>query len=352
MRGVPDRLTIAQANRAPVPTLPIDAVRPLWSVMIPTYNCADYLREALTSVLAQDPGQERMQIEVVDDSSTHDDPAAVVAELGKRRVGFFRQRHNVGHVANFNTALQRSHGQLIHLLHGDDRVEPGFYAAMERAFAERPDIGAAFCRDRRIDESGRTLSVAAPVAGRSGVLDGWLATIAAGQRLQAPAMVVRREVYEALGGFDRRISCYGEDWEMWVRIAAHYPVWYETEPLAAYRIHTSSLTARGIRTGAHAEDYRRVIEINRAHLPGDRVDEWSRAAKVNFARACMRRGWRALRTADAATALAHFREGVRTSVSWPVLAEFGGHGVRFAASAAKRLARAAMPARSAGAPQR
>ena len=48
--------------------------RPRWSVMIPTYNCARYLEAALRSVLAQDPGREAMQIEVVDDHSPDDDP--------------------------------------------------------------------------------------------------------------------------------------------------------------------------------------------------------------------------------------------------------------------------------------
>src|SRR5262245_33451371 len=91
--------------------------RPLWSVMIPTYNCAAYLRDALKSVLLQDPGPEVMQIEVVDDFSTQDDPAAVVAEVGKGRVGFYRQRQNVGHTTNFNTCIQRSRGELVHLLH-------------------------------------------------------------------------------------------------------------------------------------------------------------------------------------------------------------------------------------------
>ena len=63
-----------------IPTIPEDICCPLWSVMIPTYNCARYLRETLASVLAQDPGPEVMQIKVIDDCSTLDDPEAVVTE--------------------------------------------------------------------------------------------------------------------------------------------------------------------------------------------------------------------------------------------------------------------------------
>ncbi|HZY25562.1 MAG TPA: glycosyltransferase, partial [Bacteroidales bacterium] len=76
--------------------------------MIPTYNCAHYLRETIASVLAQDPGPEIMQIEVVDDHSTRDDPEVVVKELAGDRVGFYRQSQNVGYIKNFETCLQRS----------------------------------------------------------------------------------------------------------------------------------------------------------------------------------------------------------------------------------------------------
>src|SRR5206468_9339134 len=51
-----------------------EGTRPFWSVMIPTYNCGDYLRRTLQSVLAQDPGPDQMQIEVVDGSSTKHNP--------------------------------------------------------------------------------------------------------------------------------------------------------------------------------------------------------------------------------------------------------------------------------------
>lgn len=327
-------------HRPRIPPVEDGVERPLWSVMIPTYNCANYLRETLQSVLAQDPGPDRMQIEVVDDCSTRDDPAAVVEEVGKGRVGFYRQPRNVGHVENFNTCLRRSRGYLIHLLHGDDLALPGYYAAMERAFAAAPEIGAAFCREVRIDETGQRLSISSLLSDSSGILDNWLETIAMGQRLQPPAMTVRREVYEHLGGFDRRITCYGEDWEMWVRIAAHYPVWYEAEPLAAYRIHRESLTGRGTRTGAHAADYRRVIEINRECLPLDRADEWTEYATVSFAQACVRRGWRHLAKGEVRHAMVHFREGVRTSRSPIVFREFGVFAVKFAADAASYPLRA------------
>src|SRR4029453_19547391 len=52
--------------------------RPSWSVMIPTFHCALFLRETLESVLSQDPGPDVMQIEVIDDCSTQDDPESVV----------------------------------------------------------------------------------------------------------------------------------------------------------------------------------------------------------------------------------------------------------------------------------
>lgn len=308
-------------DRSPPPIEPVrDAsARPLWSVMIPTYECGDLLRRTLESVLAQDPGRERMQVEVVDDASPTGDPGAVVAEVGGGRVEFFRQPENLGHVGNFNTCLRRSRGRLVHLLHGDDWVRPGFYDALGHAFETRPDIGAAFCRDIRADEASNWRSIARPLRERSGVLSGWLDTIAAGQRLQAPAVVVRREVYERLGGFDPRIRGYGEDWEMWVRIASRYPVFYEVEPLAVYRIRRDSLSGRSVPSGAHADDMRRVIELNREHLPPDRADALSRAAARNFALACLRRGHRFLKGGRRRAALVQIREALRTKVSVAVL---------------------------------
>src|SRR5437870_3024247 len=77
--------------------LPADNCRPLWSVMIPTYNPrADYLEETLHSVLQQDPGPQQMQIEVIDDCSTGDLAAQTVGRVGGGRVTFRAEPQNRG----------------------------------------------------------------------------------------------------------------------------------------------------------------------------------------------------------------------------------------------------------------
>jgi glycosyltransferase involved in cell wall biosynthesis len=293
--------------------------RPLWSVMIPTHDCAGYLRETLASVLAQDQGSERMQIEVVDDASS-DRPEDVVEALGRGRVSIFRQPRNVGHVANINTCLERSRGRLVHVLHGDDGVRDGFYAALGSVLEAEPTAGAAFCRYIAIDEQGDWSSIAALEQRSAGLIPDWLERIAVGQRLQTPCMVVRREVYERLGGFDRRPKM-SEDWEMWVRIAAHYPVAYEPAPLALYRVHSPSLSGRMLRTGENVRDLRRVIEINREHLPPELADEIGRRALRETATTCLRRARRLLGSGDTAAMWAQVREAVRSDASPRVLAE-------------------------------
>ena len=99
--------------------------RPKWSVMIPAYNCAHLLPETLESILQQDPGPEHMQIMVVDDASTDADIEALVQQIGKGRISFYRQPHNVGSLRNFETCINMASGHLVHILHGDDRVKKG-----------------------------------------------------------------------------------------------------------------------------------------------------------------------------------------------------------------------------------
>lgn len=325
--------------RPVIAPIPKGEPRPRWSVMIPTFNCARELRVALTSVLAKDPGPDQMQIEVVDDCSTVDDPERVVMEIGGGRVGFHRQPSNLGHTRNFNSCLQRSRGELVHLLHGDDFVLDGFYATMGSAFECRPEVGAAFCHHQFVDGEGQPRADAPPLRPRTGLLDDWLSTIAVAQRLQPPTMVVRRSVYEQLGGFDQRILSYGEDWEMWVRIAAAHPVWYQAEALAAYRIQNGSLSGRAMRTGQNVRDFATAIELNHALLPPDRARQITRLARTNTALSAIRKAHRML-PGDLRTPLVQLREAVRISPSPQVGlrgARLLGHWALMALARALRL---------------
>ena len=118
-----------------IKALPDHITRPLWSVMIPTYNCSRYLIENLRSVLEQDPGADIMQIEVVDDFSTDTDVESP-GQGNRERAGldYYRQPENVGSLRNFETCLNRATGHYIHLLHGDDQVKTGFYSEIEKLF--------------------------------------------------------------------------------------------------------------------------------------------------------------------------------------------------------------------------
>ena len=296
-------------HRAAVAPVGDGAPRPLWSVMIPTYDCARYLRQALESVLAQDPGPDAMQIEVVDDGS-RDDPAAVVEAVGRGRVSFFAQRANVGHTRNFHTCLARSRGRLVHLLHGDDYVLDGFYQRLGAGFAARPDVGAAFCRHVYMDARGAWQDVPPPEQERSGVLADALVRLAGEQRIMTPAIVARRDVYEALGGFDDRLVC-SEDWEMWVRIAAHYPVWYEPEALAVYRMHDDSNTGRHVRSGEDMRYTAMAIDMFEPYRPSDTAAAVTGRARETYALAALDSADRMLVRRDVAAALAQAREAIR-----------------------------------------
>lgn len=287
--------------------------------MIPTYNCARFLRQTLESVLAQDPGPDVMQIEVVDDGST-DDPEAIVRAVAPGRVAFFKQTANVGHIRNFETCLNRARGHVVHLLHGDDYVLDGFYARLGRGLEAHPEAGAAFCRQFYVGETGRRGETAPLERDESGILDDWLRRIAVEQRILTPSIVVRRSVYERLGGFDDRLVC-AEDWEMWVRIAAHYPFWYEVEPLAAYRMHDASNTGRHVADGGNFFYTRMAIEIFTAYLPEREAAALARAARHTYAKSALETARALLRKRSLAGAAAHVREALRLELPYHSLSE-------------------------------
>ncbi|RYY67223.1 MAG: glycosyltransferase family 2 protein, partial [Chitinophagaceae bacterium] len=137
-----------------IPPLPLSIGRPLWSVMIPAYNCIQFLPEALETVLAQALADNVMQIEVVDDASIDGDVEALVRKIGKGRISYFRQEKNVGSLRNFETCINRAQGSYIHLLHGDDFLSPGFYEEVGLLFQKFPEAGMACTGFTQVNDKG------------------------------------------------------------------------------------------------------------------------------------------------------------------------------------------------------
>jgi glycosyltransferase involved in cell wall biosynthesis len=257
--------------------------RPFWSVMIPAYNPnRNYLEQALSSVLAQDPGPEQMQIEVVDDCSSEMDVAALVKSIAGSRVKFSQTPKNLGLAGCFNACIERSRGEWIHILHQDDWVLPSFYARFEALIRRELGIGAAYSRYFCADADGHYNRISSLEMKMPGELPGFAVSIAIWQCVQCAAVIVKRSTYERLGGYRTDIP-YVLDWEMWCRIAASGRWGYVPQPGAVYRYHLQSETERLRRSSKTLEDFLAGGRTARAHFPGELQDQTASSFENVFA---------------------------------------------------------------------
>ena len=235
--------------------------------MVPVHNNATYLPMALSGIVAQLAGREDAEIIVVDDAST-DDPAAVVRRFGRGRVRYVANPHSLGAIGTFNRCLELATGELVHLLHGDDAVLPGFYDAMERALAD-PEMVAAVCRTRFIDAEGTPGPTSRSYRRGTGVWTDAVEAMAVSNRIRPPGIVVRRSVYERIGGFREDLP-HAADWEMWTRLAASGPIMFVDEVLSCYRRHDASDTAERVRTGVNIRERITALSMISQYLPPQR----------------------------------------------------------------------------------
>lgn len=269
--------------------------RCLWSVMIPTYNPKPgYLEETLRSVLQQDPGREVMQIEIVDDGSPNGAPVELVRQTAGDRVTVHSEPRNRGLAGIWNLCIQRARGEWIHILHQDDLALPGLYEKLSAGCLPKPPPGLAYCRHAFVDGDGRQMGLSELDAPQPGWLARPLEHFARRQRVQTPAVVVRRAAYEALGGFRSDLK-FTLDWEMWCRIAAKFPVWYEPAVLASYRLHPSAETSRLRLEADDIQDVRKCISIVSGYLPEKKLAARVRREALNYyAIQALQNGWEML----------------------------------------------------------
>lgn len=314
--------TIVKLPDVEFPTiLPLSASnrRPFWSVMIPTYNLKEnYLEQTLKSVIEQALIPEEMQIEVVNDHPNQliqDEIEAIIRKVAGNRIEFYRHSEiNVGQTAIFNICLQRARGQWVHILHDDDLVKPGFYSSLQGAIEQQLTIGAAFCRCLHINEENAPLWLSPLERETPGILTDWIKKIAVYSWIAAASMVVKRSVYEELGGFCPQAGA-AADWEMWKRIAVNYPMWYEPQVFACTRMNSSSWTSRLFQSGENIAEAHKAIKISQAYLPQNMAEELSNHAKEHYAIEAMKMAHSMISRGDINSAIAQIREGLKCSNS-------------------------------------
>ena len=305
----------AIATYPTIPPLVEKQPRPFWSVMITAYDRCEYLEFALASVLKQALPPNQMQIEVLNDGaakSIQDRLRAIVRRVAGDRVLFYCHPVNLGGGPEFaNLCIERAQGEWVHILHDDDLVRPGFYAELRKGIEQAPEAGMAFCR--HIFMTGQQGRLSRLERETPGIIDDWVEQIGGDCRIQYGSIVVKRKAYEFAGGFCPDVRG-ASDWEMWQRLAVHFPTWYEPQTLAVYRQHDNSITGTLGRNGAHCAALRRVIETMngyfKRHLSEEFADRVSGKARRYYGEYALSFAHRFLNERDYEAAVFNLREAM------------------------------------------
>ena len=200
---------------------------PLISVIIPCYNQAQFLGEAIESVLAQT--YRFTEIVVVDDGSTN-----TLEEVKQRypKVRWLRQE-NQGPAAARNTGLRACKGSYVAFLDADDRLLPEGLEIGVQYLEQNPDCAFVSGHCRYISVDGLAL----PTPGQPIVQEGhYLALLNRNYVWAGSTVLHRRECIEAVSGFNSSPKVKGaEDYELYLRITREFPVMCHGQPIAEYR---------------------------------------------------------------------------------------------------------------------
>jgi len=214
----------------------------LVSVIIPTYNRAVIISDALESVREQT--YRPIEVSVVDDGSS-DDTETVVERWIKDRVSdehfdvrYIHQKNQGGNPAR-NNGITHAKSRFIAFLDSDDLWHSDKLAKQIRVFDSDPEIGGVYCGVQHIDlDTGNNLEPS-----NRTYPAGWLLNRILVRDVTAPtsAYVIKKEVFGKVGEFDVQLQAR-QDWDMWIRLASKYKIGCVPEVLVDYREHSGTRT--------------------------------------------------------------------------------------------------------------
>ena len=235
------------------------------AICIGTYNQARYLRDAVTSALAQSYPIE--EIWISDDASTDETPEILHALHEEHpQLHVFRQPVNLGLPGNLSWLLARPRTDLIVRLDSDDRLEPEYVATLAALMEKHSDAGYAHCNVAEMDIHGvqqRTRRLARTEEYESA--DQALRAGSSGYRVAANCILYRAEALRQVDYYRPTLDWRAcEDWHLIVRLTlAGWGNVYAPRTLANYR---SWDDAAGVRATRKIPDVRESVELYQSLL--------------------------------------------------------------------------------------
>jgi glycosyltransferase involved in cell wall biosynthesis len=209
------------------------------TVVLPTYNRADWLRGAIASVLRQ---THENFVLIVSDNASDDNTPEVVRSFDDRRLEYVRHETNVGRHANIDRLIDRVETEYVVILCDDDALEPGHLAATSAGLKRWPAAGVAHTGCVSVDVNGairrphvRFVETASAVVVESGeqfrkrsMREGWTVCFSSAM-FRRPALLEADRLREEDGIVD--------DFPLMLRISTRWDFVYVNEPLVRFRVH-------------------------------------------------------------------------------------------------------------------